>query len=499
MRKREKEILNLLVNSANLVTGREIAEMTGVTSRTIRNDIQLLRANIIEHGADIYSHSGLGYKVIVLDPQAFIEYLDKLKIQEVSQYEVVPSDSDERVLYLIKKLLIVDFYIKIEDLADELFVSRTTIAGDLRKVRQYIKNYHLTMEQRSSQGIRIIGSEMMKRLCISEYLFHHSSVEGHFAEDSVLFTSSVNKEEIIVIKSAVTDGIQSFGLMLSDISVQNLVVHIIISLRRMRFSNFVEFDEAAIQMLQGKCEYQAALKISQTLSRQFNEIWPIGEICYLTIQLLSKKMVDEGQKEPANGQARILVRKMLKDIYAKTSINFMDDKQLVHVLTLHVDLLLFRLEMGIMARNPLISEIKKLYAQAYSLAEIAANTIAGFYGERPTEDEVGYLALYMGMALEKKEFSRKKKKILLISIMGKSFSDMQKYRILNRFSEYIECLDTAEVYEIPVADTKKYDVILSPIKLEYNLGKPILRVSEILREQDFLNIFEAVSFHSEQE
>ncbi|HML38867.1 MAG TPA: transcription antiterminator [Bacillota bacterium] len=498
MRKREKEILNLLLNSANLVTGTEIAEVTGVTSRTIRNDIQMLRAAIIEHGADIYSHSGLGYKIMVLDPKAFIEFVDKLRIQEVSQYEVVPSDSDERVLYLIKKLLIVDFHIKIEDLADELFVSRTTIAGDLRKVRRQIKQYHLSIEQRSSQGIRIVGSEMMKRLCISEYLFHQSSAEGHFVEDSVLFTSSVNKAEITVIKSTVTNEIQNYGLKFSDISVQNLVVHIIISLRRMRFSNYVEFDEPSVKMIRSKCEYQAALDISQALSRQFNEIWPEEEVCYLAIQLLSKKMVDEDKNEPENGRAKTLVRKFLKDVFAKTAVNFMEDKQLVHILTLHVDLLLFRLEMGVIARNPLISEIKNLYAEAYSMAEIAAETITGFCGERPAEDEIGYLALYLGMSLEKKEFLRKKKKVLLVSIMGKSFSDMQKLRIINRFSEYIEFLDTAEVYEIPNIDTGKYDVILSPIDLEYDLGKPVILVSGLLQEHDFLNIFEAVSFHPEQ-
>ena len=52
----------------------------------------------------------------------------------------VPKTMQERIAYLIRKLLMVDYPLKLDELADEVFVSRQTINGDLKEVRKLLSN-----------------------------------------------------------------------------------------------------------------------------------------------------------------------------------------------------------------------------------------------------------------------------------------------------------------------------------------------------------------------
>lgn len=252
MRKREKLILNELINSSKPITSDTLSEIANVTSRTIREDVRKIKYEIKNHGANIESHSGIGYKLIIINYRLFNEFLNTLRIKEVSQYEDIPNDSDDRINYLIKKLITIDFSVKIEDLMDELCVSRSTLTSELKEVRKKVEKYDLKLIQKPNYGLQIEGTEISRRLCISEYFFHTSADKGYFAENSVLFSSSVNKEEISVIKSTLLDVLKKYNIMISDVSFQNLVIHVIISLRRVRFYNYADLSDKQIEFLKNK-------------------------------------------------------------------------------------------------------------------------------------------------------------------------------------------------------------------------------------------------------
>jgi hypothetical protein len=65
----------------------------------------------------------------------------------------------------------VGFSLKLEDLADEWFVSRATLQNDMAEVREHLQRYHLTLETRPRHGMKLFGSEMAIRACLTDLLW----------------------------------------------------------------------------------------------------------------------------------------------------------------------------------------------------------------------------------------------------------------------------------------------------------------------------------------
>ncbi|VEB92956.1 BglB-family transcriptional antiterminator [Citrobacter koseri] len=63
------------------------------------------------------------------------------------------------------------FSLKLEDLADEWFVSRATLQNDMAEVREWLRRYHLTLETRPRHGMKLFGSEMAIRACLTDLLW----------------------------------------------------------------------------------------------------------------------------------------------------------------------------------------------------------------------------------------------------------------------------------------------------------------------------------------
>jgi transcriptional antiterminator len=63
------------------------------------------------------------------------------------------------------------FSIKLEDLADEWFVSRATLQSDMAEVRERFQRYQLTLETRPRHGMKLFGSEVSIRACLTDLLW----------------------------------------------------------------------------------------------------------------------------------------------------------------------------------------------------------------------------------------------------------------------------------------------------------------------------------------
>lgn len=80
-------------------------------------------------------------------------------------------------MHIIRRLLIADHFLKLEDLAEELFVSRSTLNNDFKEVKRTLKNYGISIDARPNYGIRLKGDEMRLRFCMSEFIINRSSGE----------------------------------------------------------------------------------------------------------------------------------------------------------------------------------------------------------------------------------------------------------------------------------------------------------------------------------
>ena len=77
----------------------------------------------------------------------------------------------DRITFLLVRFLTSAFSIKLEDLADEWFVSRATLQNDMVEVRERFQRYQLTLETRPRHGMKLFGSEVSIRACLTDLLW----------------------------------------------------------------------------------------------------------------------------------------------------------------------------------------------------------------------------------------------------------------------------------------------------------------------------------------
>ena len=124
------ELLKTL-SADEYVTASQLSSFFHVSNKTIRSWVKSINDEGEAYGVSIESRPHYGYILICRDP----EDVSRL-IRSLSSAEVLSPDSpNARLYYLIKVLFESGDYIRIGDVADELFVSRPTMQGAVRKSR----------------------------------------------------------------------------------------------------------------------------------------------------------------------------------------------------------------------------------------------------------------------------------------------------------------------------------------------------------------------------
>ena len=144
----------------------ELAQRLSVSTRTVRADITALNALLASHGAQFILSRGNGYQLKIEDAERY----QQLQASHPRALRI-PRTGPERVHYLVVRFLTSAFSLKLEDLADEWFVSRATLQSDMAEVRECFHRYNLTLETRPRHGMKLFGSEMSVRACLTDLLW----------------------------------------------------------------------------------------------------------------------------------------------------------------------------------------------------------------------------------------------------------------------------------------------------------------------------------------
>ena len=351
--RRSKQIIYKFTDTPDaILTSYDLAQETNVSTRTIKQDISDLNPLLKQYGASIEPRLGKGYQLEIADQFLFRQLVSELKSQDTNTTADIPKYRYERISYIIKKLLAIDYYISLEDLAGELYVSRSTLSADLKEVRSILSEYNLSIVSKPNYGIILEGNEINRRLCISEYYFHSTVSTGFFALDHALFVSSANQIEINKIEEILREVISEYSLNLSDASFQNMVIHIVISIRRWRFYNYVRMDKKNADKIARYREYEAGKALKVKLEQWLNIILPYEESLYFTLHFHSKHMSEIAEISPeSNRSTERTLNKIYDMLQQKYGITNIDKDRFEMYLRLHIPVMVERLETGMIVRN----------------------------------------------------------------------------------------------------------------------------------------------------
>jgi lichenan operon transcriptional antiterminator len=476
--KRFLKLFKLLSNSKTPKKSEEICEELDIAPRTLRNDLKKYKSTFLENGVNLISKPGVGYQFEIIDQDLYFGFIQGLIKKETDGQSLIPVYPEERIHYLIKLLLSTEKYIKIEELEEKLFVSRSTLTNDLKDVREILDYYHLDIENKPNYGMRVIGEEFYKRACISKYFFYTDSYE-----DVILKAEKRENKEII--KKLLYDTITENNFTLTDIGFENLVIHIMILLMRIGKLPEDEEVEAIYKNLEQDKEFEIASSLVYKLEKKFKVTLPKKEIYYITIHLLGKKSMQYNNDNMLISQeTQELLTYIFKHIKENFQLDFSLDFELFRFLSLHFQPMMNRLKFGLFIENPLIDKIKQENQLAFEISLYVGSLIKEVKKYEVNVNEVGYIALHFALALERYNEKTKSKNIIVVCASGAGSSQILLYKLKQKFKNYINEAKVAKVYELPVIDQSKYDYIISTVPVTFKTSIPIINVQYFLDEED---------------
>lgn len=475
---RQIDIILFFSKNKDLFVNLEIlSQKHNLTVRTIQNDIKSFRNELINHGINLQSKPGKGIRFEVLNEEQASDFL--LLIKKASYSNNKFSNQNSRIQFLISYLINKSDYTKSYELSDMLFISPSRISSDLKKLKNRIGKYDLKLVSKPSHGLKIVGEEINKRFCIiKENIFVDPSREYLDFE-----TQDNHLLELNMIGNIVTNILNNNQFKISDIVLQNLIVHIHVAISRMKNSYTIK-NLNAFNDKSNEHSYNMAKQIMKECCQLFNIEFSENEVVYLAINIYGKREFDD--RNFISSETNKIIISALKKLKPLYNIDLTNELDLRISLGLHLTPLMVRVKNNIQFENLTILNIKQKYPLAFNVASDFSSFIFGD-STSLSEDEISYIAVHFISYIEKKMTKLGMKKILIICRQRLGDTILMKQKI-NRYFDNIAEIKIISENSIDPAYFEEYDTILTTEKDVSEKFEFIRLVNYFLNEKDLKKI-----------
>ena len=468
LNKRLTNLLRLLTQE-DFKKADELAAEMGLSTKTLRKLVDELRETLQPYEVQIVSERGRGFMLQVDD-------LDKFRSLFAEQPSALPNTSEGRVNYIIEQFLRSSGHIKIEKMCDALYVSRKTLAADIKEAEHFFESCGLHLERRPHYGMKLVGSEMAFRLCQTRYLERkHAGAPGYGA---------LADKELRPIVDCVLECLQGEEYRISDMGLHSLIQHLATSVRRIRQGQYITMQDGDRSLIR-KSNYVLAEKCVKMLEERLDIRFPPEEIEYFAIHFAGK---ESHQNLVISQEIQTAIQEMLQEIYDVFLVDLRGDLDLIVLLGTHLVPLVIRMRYGLRLENPMLSDILEKYALAYLMASQACAVLERRYCTILDANEIGYIAMALELSLERHKSPPEKKRVLFVRASGATTAQLVAYRIQELFRDSIDKVVICDRTSISRQNFQELDVIFTTVPIEEKTPVPIIEISTLLTEKDVSGI-----------
>lgn len=471
------EILAYLQKKSSPVSLSELVTYFQVSERTLRNDIQNINAVLISHGALIDRIRKKGYFISIRNEQQYASFLQTN--HNAAQAENLDNAS-KRIQYILQYLLFHDDYITQDALAEQIYVSRNTIINYLKTIRIMICEYQLTLVSKVNLGIRIQGSEVAKRACFMELIVPHdlkSMIGGFTREEERIFEGI----DLYHIEEMVLDYAREYDVRFSDFNLRNLILHIALMITRLKSSCPLAMDSTTYEP-----EYDLT-SLFLIIEKEFQLRIPESEMQYLYSHFISNATAVL-KAEETNLYVKGIIDRLLEIIHMNYHFDLRRDQLLFADLMQHFQSILNTKRYHLNKRNPLLNTIKTNYPLAYDITLTSVRQVLEQEPYQLTDDEIGYVSLHIGAAIERCFNAQiQKKSVIIVCGSGYATSRMLEAKLNNIFHDKININGRYSYHEYQQMKLEGIDFVISTIPIE-SKDIPVVTVDFSLFNDDIEQI-----------
>ncbi|WP_394278911.1 BglG family transcription antiterminator [Microbacterium sp.] len=400
----------LLSREGGWRTAGELADLLGVTPRSIRSYVAALNARV--PGADAVESGPSGYRAGSGASLAL----------RASPIEETPRD---RLHRLVREILDSDDGVDVYDTAMRFHVSEATLDGDLGRLRALLGGTHLTLE-RSAARVRLVGSEMAQRRLLSR-LAHEEMEQGAFDLRSLrraLGEQTIDTSALGAFKADLVAGLGELGYLVNEFGIGDVMMHIAIAADRAGRGH--RLDEQVAEPASARSTIGAL--IERLTDAHLGVRLGAGDRDHLAA-LVQTRVVAPGAAEPETvirGSLDDDLEGVVRAVVGSAASEFLvdiDHEDFILRLSLHVQNLRHRAQEQAWSRNALTRSLKATYPMIFEVAVYIAEQLRGLIGAPLHEDEIAYIAMHVGGRLER---SRQAGRLLTATLVSPGYYEMHE-------------------------------------------------------------------------
>ncbi|MGG5369631.1 hypothetical protein IGI67_001239 [Enterococcus sp. AZ196] len=473
--KRQKELLELLMQQSDFQTVGYFASQLGVSKRTTHSELGIIDEYLQSSGEYLEKKRGVGV--------ALKRFKEVGVIREKNEGSDIYNTFNRRI-EILNLLLFKEKVVSFNYLSECFMVSKTSIIKDFEFIMKILNVGSEIKLCSDVHGTSLIGTEediQKAMLQFNRYLLSNSEIylDEDIAEKIKLLNDYYGETLISACSNILYTYIRENVNAISDYYVQNILSIFIILVYRIANGHHIEehqqadaneamifFEESAVRML-----HKAALRLELSYTNE--------DVHYLSLQLISNRF----ETLPDDEIDEVIVERLLARVSAALNIDFAGDQKLEEQLKNHIPPMIYRLKTNNKTENPFTTQIKNEFSLTFNVIWVVLSGYEEELGISFNEDEIAFLTMYFQAAIERARMNRK---ILIVCQMGIATSEL----LINRIKSILPSLDTfevASVAEVEQLAIDEYDLIISTTKIDIP-EKEVIQVSPFLTKEDIERI-----------
>ncbi|WP_315372258.1 transcription antiterminator, partial [Paenibacillus xylanexedens] len=497
--KRQREIVEFLLEHPHEVTAGEIAVEVKVSTRTVHRELQMIEQWLEPLGMKLEKKSGTGIRI-----DASSDDLAVLR-QQLEGKEYVEFTPEERKLFMLCILLDEPEPVKLLALASDLKVTVSTVTTDLDDLESRIRQAGLKLVRRRGYGVKINGSETIHRTAIAALALEFLDESDLFGRQPEQGGSIVNQKlldmighgDVLTVENALWQPDIEWLENIPERQYMKLLIQLSVAVVRIRKGFGIgripplenKGDEVAEQDEMKVPPYMAS-RLCGVLSTQLGLTFSQDEQAYFHRLLVeTEQRIHSSRLLPIDDLILLdRVHSLIDQMQARTHYAFHEDRLLREGLLGHMQPVMERIEGQQMIRNPLLQQIRKDYDSLFE--EVKQSVHQAWPGTEVPDEEIGFLVMHFGASIERLRALKREIRAIIVCTSGIGSSRMLSSRLSKEIPE-IRIMDSVSWYEAARMPTDQYDLVLSTVDLpmdehQYYKVSPLLTAEESERLRHFI-------------
>ncbi|MBL7573852.1 BglG family transcription antiterminator [Staphylococcus saccharolyticus] len=461
---RQIKLIQLLLNNVETyLNGQEVATFLNVSNRTVRNDIKTINSTFLEDL--IISTQSKGYQ---LNTNIYAtKEIESLLEERMSR-------ENKLLITIAYKLFMEHHTYTLHELESLYHLSKTEVMDCLTRIQNWATKFDVAVSLKKKQGIIIDATTTN----INNAVLHLNQLSNYDFKVEDLIVQELPKAHTQKMRQIINQNLQHFGLQASDNKVQQLLVHLILLIKRTQpdcldWKADVEslaIAKKCIQDINHSLRYQLNNETSELfsffISYHFNK-FDLG-----VQQLFIQSYIDH----------------LIQLMDEKISFAFSRDAILKHNMNVHFSRTYLRIMRNVYLNNPLTAQIKKLYPFIFNTLYEAIHQLSQDTDIQLSEDEIAFLTIHFQSSIERTKPTQINVIIACYYGLGVSTLLAEKIKKLNNA---ISIVDTLKLEELQSYDFKSIDLLITTHDFNVsnisNLPK-VIQVSPLFSDDDAKHI-----------